>query len=42
MIAMKREVANKQYDTSYQNGMGGDDGYGNGIAGSGAAGSVAW
>lgn len=42
-------IANKQYDTSYQNGMGGDDGYGNGIggscsdgseiAGSGAAGS---
>lgn len=32
-------IANKQYDTSYQNGMGGDDGYGNGIAGSGATGS---
>ena len=32
-------IANKQYDTSYLNGMGGDDGYGNGIAGSGAAGS---
>lgn len=30
-------IANKHYDTSYQNGMGGDDGYGNGIAGSGAA-----
>ena len=29
-------IANKQYDTSYQNGMGGDDGYGNGIAGSGS------
>ena len=27
-------IANKQYDTSYQNGKGGDDGYGNGIAGS--------
>ena len=34
-------IANKQYDTSYQNGMGGDDGYGNGIAGSGAVGSGA-
>ena len=32
-------IANKQYDTSYQNGMGGDDGYGNGIAGSGSGGS---
>ena len=32
-------IANKQYDTSYQNGMGGDDGYGNGIGGSGATGS---
>ena len=32
-------IANKQYDTSYQNGMGGDDGYGNGIGGSGAGGS---
>ena len=32
-------IANKQYDTSYQNGMGGDDGYGNGIAGSGSIGS---
>lgn len=31
-------VADKQYDTSYQNGMGGDDGYGNGIGGSGAVG----
>ena len=30
-------IANKQYDTSYQNGMGGDDGYG--IGGSGATGS---
>ena len=34
-------IANKQYDTSYQNGMGGDDGYGNGIGGSGAVGSGA-
>ena len=34
-------IANKQYDTNYQNGMGGDDGYGNGIAGSGAVGSGA-
>ena len=34
-------IANKQYDTSYQNGMGGDDGYGNGIAGSGSGGSGA-
>ena len=32
-------IANKQYDTSYQNGMGGDDGYGNGIAGSGSLGN---
>ena len=32
-------IANKQYDTSYQNGMGGDDGYGNGIGGSGAVGN---
>ena len=32
-------IANKQYDTSYQNGMTGNDGYGNGIGGSGAAGS---
>lgn len=32
-------IANKQYDTSYQNGMGGNDGYGNGIAGSGSGGS---
>lgn len=32
-------IANKQYDTNYQNGMGGDDGYGNGIGGSGAGGS---
>ena len=34
-------IANKQYDTSYQNGIGGDDGYGNGIGGSGATGSGA-
>ena len=34
-------IANKQYDTSYQNGMGGDDGYGNGIGGSGAVGNEA-
>ena len=34
-------IANKQYDTSYQNGMGGDDGYGNGAGGSGIAGSGA-
>lgn len=44
-------IANKLYDTSYQNGMGGDDGYGrgtfgsgsleNGIGGSGATGSGA-
>ena len=32
-------IANKQYDTSYQNGMGGDDGYGNVIVGSGSGGS---
>ena len=42
-------IANKQYDTSYQNGMGGDtsyqngmggdDGYGNGIGGSGSVGN---
>lgn len=32
-------IANKQYDTSYQNGMGGDDGYGNGIGGSSSDGS---
>lgn len=32
-------IANKQYDTRYQNGMGGDDGYGNGIGGSGSAGN---
>ena len=42
-------IANKQYDTSYQNGIGGDDAYGNegvgsgslgnGIAGSGTVGS---
>ena len=31
-------IANKQYDTSYQNGIGGDVGYGNGIGGSGAVG----
>lgn len=29
-------IANKQYDTRYQNEQSGDDGYGNGIAGSGA------
>ena len=34
-------IANKQYDTNYQNEMGGDDGYGNGIGGSGAVGSGA-
>lgn len=28
-------IANKQYDTRYQNGMGGDDGYGRGTAESG-------
>ena len=32
-------IANKQYDTNYQNGMGGDDGYGNGIAGNGSLGN---
>lgn len=32
-------IANKQYDTNYQNGMVGDDGYGNGIGGSGIVGS---
>ena len=32
-------IANKQYDTSYQNGIGGDDGYGNGIVGSDSGGS---
>ena len=32
-------IANKQYDTRYQNGMGGDDGYGNGIAGNGSLGN---
>ena len=34
-------IANKQYDTNYQNGMGGDDGYGYGIGGSGATGNEA-
>ena len=34
-------IANKQYDTSYQNGMGGDDGYGNEFGVSGATGSGA-
>ena len=34
-------IANKQYDTSYQNGMAGDDGYGYGIGGSGATGNEA-
>ena len=34
-------IANKQYDTRYQNEQSGDDDYGNGIAGSGAAGSGA-
>ena len=32
-------IANKQYDTSYQNGMGGNDGYGNEIGGSGSVGN---
>ena len=32
-------IANKQYDTNYQNGMVGDDGYGNGIGGSGSVGN---
>ena len=32
-------IANKQYDTSYQNGMGDDDGYVNGIGGSGSVGN---
>jgi len=32
-------IANKQYDTSYQNEMSGDDGYGSGVAGSGSIGS---
>ena len=31
-------IANKQYDTSYQNEMSGDDGYGSGAAGSGSIG----
>ena len=31
-------IANKQYDINYQNGMAGDDGYGNGIGGSGSVG----
>ena len=30
-------IANKQYDTSYQNGMGGDDAYGNEGVGSGSS-----
>ena len=34
-------IANKQYDTRYQNEQSGDDGYGSGIAGSGAVGSGA-
>ena len=34
-------IANKQYDTRYQNEQSGDGGYGNGIAGSGAVGSGA-
>lgn len=34
-------IANKQYDTRYQNEQSGDDGYGNGIAGSGTIGSRA-
>lgn len=34
-------IANKQYDTNYQNEQSGDDGYGNRIAGSGAVGSGA-
>ena len=34
-------IANKQYDTRYQNEQSGDGGYGNGIAGSGAIGSGA-
>ena len=34
-------IANKQYDTRYQNEQSGDDGYGNEIAGSGAVGSGA-
>ena len=34
-------IANKQYDTRYQNEQSGDDGYGNGIAGNGAVGSGA-
>ena len=32
-------IANKQYDTNYQNEMGGDDGYGSGAVGSGAVGN---
>ena len=32
-------IANKQYDTNYQNEMSGDDGYGSGAAGSGTIGS---
>lgn len=34
-------IANKQYDTRYQNEQSSDDGYGNGIAGSGTVGSGA-
>ena len=34
-------IANKLYDTNYQNGMAGDDGYGYGIGGSGATGNGA-
>ena len=34
-------IANKQYDTRYQNEQSGDGGHGNGIAGSGAVGSGA-
>ena len=34
-------IANKQYDTRYQNEQSGDDGYENGIAGSGSVGSGA-
>ena len=32
-------IANKQYDTSYQNGIAGDDGYGRGTAGSDSLGN---
>ena len=34
-------IANKQYDTSYQNGMGGNDGFGNGIDESSSVGNGA-